>query len=640
MEKQAERSLALAGATMLVALVVDVVLAQRTHLLVLPALFPYLVVTLGVCALVFARKRLARLADEEKRDQALAKRERADSALFAQRPDELGALTKVRSHEQFERFLVPATAPLLAVVQGFWAWRLYRGLSSVTAEPAEHLLAAAFVAGQAFVFFLLSRYLLGLSRHAEHRLLRGPGVLLGISCFASLAVTISAVAAETGHPAADRLGAVVLICFLGVLAVESVLNFIGECYRPRRGKEPNRAYESRLGGLLTDPATWVRNVSHALDYQFGFKVSETWFYRFLESALLPLVLFQLLVLYLLSCLVFLGPEEEGILERFGRPKDDWHLRSGFHLKWPWPFETVRRYPVKRILTMQIGHGTHSAAQPAAPAATPPSPPASEHRQPDVILWTKPHYQEEEHFLVASREAPTGGAEGEAAVPVNLIAFNVPIEYQITNVYQYAYNYAEPAEVIRQIAYRSLCLEGASSDLFDVMTEGRLQAAQALQARMQNEVDRLGLGVRIVFVGLQGVHPPVQVGEAFESVIGATEEKEAKILEARAYAKRVLPIADADAGKVGHEAEAYKVRRTEISAAESEQFLVRLKTQERSPRVFRSRLYLDTLELSLGGTRKYIVVASPSTEVILFNFEEKLHPDLFDLGPEPEKGAKP
>jgi membrane protease subunit HflK len=637
MQRQAENSLALAAAATLVALVVDVVLAQRTHLLVLPALWPYLVITLGVCGLVFARKRLARLAEEEKRDQALAKREGAGSTLFAERPDELAALPKVRAHDQFERFLVPAMAPLLGLIQGYWAWRLHRGLSSVAAEPVEHLLAAAFVAAQAFGFFLLSRYLLGLSRHAEHRLLRGPGVLLGISCFASLAVSVSAVAAETGHPAADRVSARLLIGFLGVLGVESVLNFIGECYRPRKRREPNRAYESRLAGLLTDPATWVRNVSHALDYQFGFKVSETWFYRFLERALLPLILFQLLVLYLLSCLVFLGPEEAGILERFGRPKADWQLHSGLHLKWPWPFETVRRYPVKRILTMQIGHRMHSPGQPAAPPAAAHD---AEPHSAEVILWTKPHYHEEEHFLVASREAPTRGAEGEAAVPVNLIAFNVPVEYQITNMYDYAYRYADPPAVLRQVAYRSLCLEGASSDLFEVMTRERLQTARALQARMQDEVNRLGLGVRIVFVGLQAAHPPVQVGEAFESVMGATEEKEAKILEARAHARRVMPLADAEAEKVGHAAEAYKVRRTEISAAESEQFLARLKTQERSPRVFRSRLYLDTLELALAGARKYVVAASPSTEVILFNFEEKLHPDLFDLGPETEKGTKP
>ena len=123
-----------------------------------------------------------------------------------------------------------------------------------------------------------------------------------------------------GYPPADRIGAMVLAAFLAILAVENFFNFLGEIYRPRRqGGESCRSYESRLGGLLTEPGTWARNVAGSLDYQFGFKVSDTWLYHFLEDALLPLVIFQCLVLYLLSCLVFLGPDEEGILERFGRP---------------------------------------------------------------------------------------------------------------------------------------------------------------------------------------------------------------------------------------------------------------------------------------------------------------------------------
>ena len=43
-----------------------------------------------------------------------------------------------------------------------------------------------------------------------------------------------------------------------MLAVEMLLNFVWELYRPRRRDQISRAYESRLSGLLTDPAGGYR----------------------------------------------------------------------------------------------------------------------------------------------------------------------------------------------------------------------------------------------------------------------------------------------------------------------------------------------------------------------------------------------
>ena len=42
-------------------------------------------------------------------------------------------------------------------------------------------------------------------------------------------------------------------------------------------------YESRLVGLLGQPESLFTTAAHALDYQFGFKVSDTWFFQFLQK---------------------------------------------------------------------------------------------------------------------------------------------------------------------------------------------------------------------------------------------------------------------------------------------------------------------------------------------------------------------
>ncbi|MEI6082970.1 MAG: protease modulator HflK [Verrucomicrobiota bacterium] len=605
MDKRTERTALLAGLLAAVWLIVNFALSRVTQLRVLAALLPFLAIALVISLVVYIRERLIRRAAEEKQAAASAARERVSGSIF----DEAAGAEpySFRSTQTaLERFVVPVIALLLAGGIGYWILVLYREL---TGPAGQRLLALAFLGGQAFTTFLLSRYLLGYSRQA--RLLRGPGIALGVTCFASVLAGIATLVSELAYPRADAIAAKLLLAVLGVLAVELVVNFIANLYRPRRkGDELCRSYESRLGGLITEPGSWARNVAGSLDYQFGFKVSDSWLYRFLEDALLPLIIFQLIALYLLSCLVFLAPDEKAILEHFGKPVAE--LDSGFHLKMPWPFATIRRFPVKRILSLRIGQ-TQAGGQ-----------------EPPVIQWNVPHAQGEEQFLVAAPRL------GEGAVPVNLVAFNVPVEYQITNIYAFAYHYADSARLLDQIAHRILTQEAATRDLFDLMGEGQTRVANSLWQRIQAEADHRQLGIQIVFVGLQGVHPPTQVAEAFQSVIGALELKEASILLARATAGKTVTLAEADGAKATYDAQAYRAQRTEISAAEADRFLTQVETQKKSPHVFRANLYLTALANSLEGARKFIVPAGLGSEVLQLNFEDKLRPELFDLGPQPAK----
>ena len=163
---------------------------------------------------------------------------------------------------------------------------------------------------------------------------------------------------------------------------------------------------------------------------------------------------------------------------------------------------MQRFPARRIISFRIGQGQLTPNQ----------------SEPPVITWSVPHAQGEEQFLVASPNPDTN------SVPVNLVAFNIPVEYQITNIYQFAYQNADAPRLVEEIAYRSLTQEAASRDLFDLMGDGQTRTADSLWKRIQTEIDNRQLGVRIVYVGLQGVHPPTQVAEAFESVVGAVEQK--------------------------------------------------------------------------------------------------------------------
>src|SRR5258706_1039072 len=263
-----------------------------------------------------------RLEDQE-RMETLEFEEVAKSAgsagLF--KSDELETFPAQRSREQFERYFVPAFTVLLFLFQQFATLRSWRWLRKAPIHPINQPLVAMGLSGLfALLLFLIGKYSAGLARLANQRLLRPSAIYLLLG-FYVCALVIGAIAAyEGGFPAVDLFVARALAIGLGLLAVESLVSLVLEIYRPRvKGKAGPPLYESRVIGLLGQPEGLVTTVAHTLDYQFGFKVSETWFFQFLQQRFFALLLAQLAILLLSTCFVFIETGEQALLERFGRP---------------------------------------------------------------------------------------------------------------------------------------------------------------------------------------------------------------------------------------------------------------------------------------------------------------------------------
>src|SRR6185369_10550162 len=188
------------------------------------------------------------------------------------------------------------------------------------------------------------------------RLLRPGASYLLLGAYLCFVVVASVAAVEGGFPRVDLYAARALCVLLALNALETMVNLVLEIYRPRvKGQQARLLYESRLVGLLSQPEGLITTAAQALDYQFGFKVSETWFYRFLEKALAWLILIQFVVLVLSSCFVFINPGEQALLERFGKPvANNYVLEPGLHLKLPWPLDKIYRFRTEEIQSFNIG----------------------------------------------------------------------------------------------------------------------------------------------------------------------------------------------------------------------------------------------------------------------------------------------
>lgn len=567
----------------------------------------------AVALMCWLQMRLREREELEQREFDELKKSRGDSTLFSGAADTFRAQ---QSRATFERWFVPGFSLKLLIVQGgaaFWLWRWLGKTQPLMTERAT--IGMALFGLFALIFFLLGKYAAGIARHEEHRLVRPAAsyLLLGAMLFALTDVTLAV--AWFGYPRIDLYVARGLVVLLALAAIEAGVNLVTEIYRPRsRGQTTRLLYESRMLGLLGQPEGLFSTAAQALDYQFGFQVSETWFYRYLERVLAWMILLQVAVIWLSTTFVMIDPHESAVLEHFGRYSSSRGvLEPGLHFKWPWPVDSIRTYGTREIRSFSIGFV---------------SDPVLENQE--TQLWTRAHHKEELNMLVASGEKVDDDNNPDAAVPVNLLTVSIPVQYEITNLLAWAYGHTDPAQLLQNLATREVVDYLVTVDIADIMSTGRLRAAGELRDLIQKQADAQKLGVNILFVGLQDIHPPVQVADAYEAVIGATQERETKILTAQAYLAERVPIARADAAKMVFDAEAAATLKTTRAAAQAGQFTNQVTAFEASRLVYTRRAYLNTIASAIGPARKFVLSTTNSQEAYWLDFEDKIRPDLLDL----------
>ena len=561
-----------------------------------------------VCAVSWFQMRLEEQERLEKLEQDELARAAGRGTLFDGDGEEAFQARRVR--RQFERFFVPGITILLCLLQfggAFWLWRAID--KALVVEPRYPMVAIAIFGIVALVLFLLGKYSAGVARLENHRLLAPQASYTLLGAYLLGLVIVGLVLVQTGAAAADRFFARGLCVLLGLLGMETLIRLLLEIYRPRiKGSLGPPLYESRTVSLLSRPEGLLTTAAHALDYQFGFKVSETWFYRFLQKALAWLLLAQLAILLLSTCFVFVNTGEQALLERAGTFRR--LLNPGPHLKAPWPFERVYRYPTEKLQRFNVGY-VHEEGEEA-------------HHENETVLWTVSHYKEELHLLVASREQETATNTTRKSPPVSLLSVSIPVQYQITNLQAWAYNHREPARLLEKIGTREVVKYLVSADVHEVMSSGRFAAAEELRTRIQNNANELKLGVNILLVGLQDVHPPVKVAGAYEAVIGAQHKAKASVLSAQAYRVQTNALAAAEAFDRKTEAQAQSARLKADAHARAALFTNQVPAFRVAPSVYALRSYLRALEATAATARKYVLATTNSKDVILLNLEDKIY----------------
>ena len=256
----------------------------------------------------------------------------------------------------------------------------------------------------------------------------------------------------------------------------------------------------------------------------------------------------------LSSFYIVGPDEEGVVRRFGK----WVRteESGLNFKFPYPIEEVDLPKVTQVKEISVGS------------------------------------------IIQEAKMLTGDE--------NILLVEVKVQYKIKNARDYLFNLRNVEETIKDATESALRQIIGSHPIDDPLTEKKAEIADEIQILLQRMLDNYKCGIDVRQVQLQDVNPPKEVDFAFKDVQSAKEEKEQKINQALGYQNDIIPKARGEAEQQIRIAEAYREERITRAEGDVSRFLSVLKEYRKAKDVTETRLYLETMEEILPKVEKIII----------------------------------
>ncbi|WP_417598167.1 FtsH protease activity modulator HflK [Oceanospirillum sp.] len=189
---------------------------------------------------------------------------------------------------------------------------------------------------------------------------------------------------------------------------------------------------------------------------------------------------------------------------------------------------------------------------------------------------------------------------------NIVQVNLSVQYRVGSPRDFVLNVRNPEQSLENATDSALRHEVGSSEMNDILTEGREALGQGVRARLQQYLDSYDVGLEVRSVNVESTSAPDEVQAAFDDVIKAREDEQRVKNQAEAYANGIIPEARGKAQRVIEEANGYKEEIIARAEGEADRFVQLLTEYEKAPEVTRDRLYLQTMEEVMANSSKVLV----------------------------------
>ncbi len=200
---------------------------------------------------------------------------------------------------------------------------------------------------------------------------------------------------------------------------------------------------------------------------------------------------------------------------------------------------------------------------------------------------------------------------------NIIEVPLTVQYKISNLQDFVLNVDMPETSLQHATDSAVRHVVGSTEMDQVLTEGREQMAGDVRERLQRFLDTYRTGITVTQVNLQSAAAPREVQEAFDDVIRAREDEQREKNQAETYANGVVPEARGQAQRLIEDASGYRDEVISRAQGEADRFTALVAEYRKAPEVTRERLYLDTMQQMMSNTSKVLVTGDKGQNNLLY-----------------------
>jgi modulator of FtsH protease HflK len=281
------------------------------------------------------------------------------------------------------------------------------------------------------------------------------------------------------------------------------------------------------------------------------------------------VMVLLLLLFILSGVFVVGPQERAIVLRLGKPVGAGEkalLLPGLQWSFPYPIDDHVKVSISGLQKVTSTVGWFATTPEQELAGT--EPPAGPTLNPSI----------DGYALTADN---------------NIIHTRATLTYFIQDPVRYVFNFVSASNAVQSAVDNALLYSASHFNVDDILSRDVAGFQEAVRKRATELVEKQDLGIVVEQLTVQSI-PPRQLKDAFANVLKAEVNSKKVLNEAHSKENEILSKANADAESVVNNAKSDRVRYVNETASQAKRFQDLLPKYRENPSLFVQKHLTETL----------------------------------------------
>lgn len=273
--------------------------------------------------------------------------------------------------------------------------------------------------------------------------------------------------------------------------------------------------------------------------------------------------------------------QEATVYRMGVLQEE-TLKPGLHLVFPAPFDKVEYYDTQKVNKVSIGYVA---------------------KEDTDNLWTGTHGSSEHKLLLGD------GNE--------LVSINLKIEYKIKDLKTYVTTSSAPASVLEAHAYDLITQRVIVTDLESLLAVDRGAFTSNFKKDLEAGMADHDIGIEIVSVVMESIHPPLEIASIYQGVIGAEIQAEEIVRKAENAATVTITKAQSTKETTINKATAENYTKVAGATSSVSEFMASVEANNANKDSYQYYKYLNALSQAYGKSNLILVGDGVDTSKIYF-----------------------